>query len=91
MAWLATVPRRPPHPIDEPLVELLHGALQLAALVLPLLKVAHRLLGGPLPRGGARHVVHVVHSAHGVHPALPPAHTHTLMCEHDRRRQREQR
>lgn len=64
-------PGEPPHPEYEPLVELLHGALQLAALVLPLLVVAHRLRGGPLPRRGPGDVVHEVDPAHGVHAALP--------------------
>lgn len=60
------------YPKYEPLVELLHGPLQLAALVLPLLIVAHRLLRGALPRGGPGDVVHEVHPAHGVHTPLPP-------------------
>lgn len=61
------------HPENEPLVKLMHGSLQLAALVLPFLVVAHRLLRGPLPGCRTCYVVHVVHPAHWVHPALPPA------------------
>jgi hypothetical protein len=60
------------YPEYEPLVELLHGPLQLAALVLPLLKVTHRLLRRALPRGGPADVVHEVHPAHWVHSPLPP-------------------
>ena len=61
------------HPIDEPLVELLHGSLQLVSLVLPLFVVSHRLLRGPLPRSRPGNVVDIVHPTHRVHPALPPA------------------
>ena len=49
----------------------MHGSLKLAPLALPLLKVADRLHGGPLPRGGAGVVVHVVDTAPVVHPSLP--------------------
>ena len=59
------------YPKNEPLVELLHGPLQLAALAPPLLIVAHRLLRGALPCGGPGDVVHEVHPAHGVHTPLP--------------------
>jgi len=59
------------HPEYEPLVELLHGSLQLAALVLPLLVVTHRLERGALPRGGSRHVIDKVDPPHLVHTALP--------------------
>lgn len=58
-------------PNYESLVELLHGALQLAALVLPLLVVAHRLHGGALPCGGPRDVVHEVDPPHLVNATLP--------------------
>ncbi len=60
-----------PHPDDESLVELLHGSLQLTALVLPLLVVPHRLRRGPLPRGGSAKVVHKIHPARRVHTPLP--------------------
>lgn len=60
------------HPINESLVELLHGSLQLAALVLPLLIVTHRLLGGALPCRSTGYVVHIVNPPHRVYPALPP-------------------
>lgn len=60
-----------PYPEHEPLVELLHGALQLAALLLPLLIVAHRLHRGPLPRGGSGYVVNEVDPSHWVESALP--------------------
>lgn len=72
---VVTPTRVPPHPEYEPLVELLHGALQLAALVLPLLVVAHRLRGGPLPRRGPGDVVHEVDPAHRVNAALPAEET----------------
>lgn len=67
------VQQRKPHPKYEPLVELLHGTLQLAALVLPLLVVAHRLHRGALPRSGPRDVVHKVNPPHLVGAALPAA------------------
>lgn len=51
----------------------MHGALQLAALALPLLVVAHRLGRGPLPCGGSGVVVHIVESALLVHSLLPAA------------------
>lgn len=60
------------HPVDEPLVELLHGTLQLAALALPLLVVAHRLCRGSLPGGCAADVVYIVDPAHRVCTPLPP-------------------
>lgn len=63
-AWAA-------HRVEVALVELLQGALQLAALRLPLLEVPHGLQGRPLPRGGPGVVVHVVHPAPVVHSSLP--------------------
>lgn len=57
--------------VEEPLAELVHGTLQLAALALPLLIVAHRLCCGPLPCGGPGVVVHIVESAPLVHTLLP--------------------
>lgn len=57
--------------VEEALTELVHGALQLAALALPLLVVAHRLSCGPLPCGGSGVVVHVVVPAPLVHSLLP--------------------
>lgn len=64
--------------VEVSLVDLLHGALQLTALRLPLLEVAHGLHGGPLPGGGARVVVHVVDPAAVVYPPLPAKNTVTL-------------
>jgi len=61
----------PAYGVEVSLVELVHGALQLAPLALPLLKVADGLHGGPLPGRGARVVVHVVDAAAVVHPPLP--------------------
>lgn len=49
----------------------MHGALQLAALALPLLVVAHGFSCGPLPCGGPCVVVHVVVPAPLVHSLLP--------------------
>lgn len=57
--------------IEEALAELVHGALQLAALALPLLIVAHGLGRGPLPCGGSGVVVHVIEPAPLVHTLLP--------------------
>lgn len=57
--------------VEKALAELVHGALQLAALALPLLVVAHRLGRGPLPCGGPGVVVHVVEPAPLVHSLLP--------------------
>lgn len=57
--------------VEEALAELVHGTLQLAALALPLLVVAHGLGRGPLPCGGSGVVVHVVVPAPLVHPLLP--------------------
>lgn len=57
--------------VEEALAELVHGALQLVPLALPLLVVAHGLGRGPLPRGGPGVVVHVVVPAPLVHPLLP--------------------
>lgn len=59
--------------VEEALAELVHGALQLAALALPLLVVSHRLGCGPLPRGGSGVVVHIVEPAPLVNPFLPAA------------------
>lgn len=61
------------HPINEPLVKLLHGSLELATLVLPFLVVTHRLLRGSLPRSSSGYVVDIVNSTHWIHSALPPA------------------
>lgn len=61
--------------VEEALAELVHGALQLAALALPLLIVADRLGSGPLPRGGSGVVVHVVEPAPLVHTLLPAGST----------------
>lgn len=60
-----------PYPINEPLVELLHGSLELAALQLPLLVIADGLQRRPLPRGGSGEVVNVINPAHVVNSALP--------------------
>ncbi len=57
--------------VEVSLVELLHGSLQLGALRLPLLIVAHRLLCGPLPRGGSGVVIHIVEPATLIHALLP--------------------
>lgn len=57
--------------VEVSLVKLVHSSLQLAALTLPLLKVAHRLHGGTLPCGGAGIVVHIIDPATVVHTALP--------------------
>lgn len=58
--------------VEVSLVELVHSSLELAALALPLLKVADRFHGGTLPRGGAGVVVHIVDPAPVIHSALPP-------------------
>lgn len=57
--------------VEEALAELMHGALQLVTLALPLLIVAHRLRCGPLPGGGSGVVVHIVVPAPLVHTLLP--------------------
>lgn len=57
--------------VEEALAELVHSALQLAALALPLLVVAHRLSCGPLPCSGSGVVVHVVVPAPLVYSLLP--------------------
>lgn len=57
--------------VQEALAELVHGALQLATLALPLLVVAHRLGCRPLPCCGSGVVVHVVEPAPLVHSLLP--------------------
>lgn len=62
------------YPINESLVKLLHGSLQLAALMLPLLIVSHRFLCRTLPSGSSGYVVHIIHPTHRIHPAFPPTH-----------------
>lgn len=57
--------------VQEALAELVHGALKLATLTLPLLVVAHRLSCGPLPCCGSGVVVHIVEPAPLVHSLLP--------------------
>lgn len=57
--------------VQEALAELVHGALKLATLALPLLVVAHRLSCGPLPCCGSGVVVHIVEPAPLVHSLLP--------------------
>lgn len=57
--------------VEEALAELVHSALQLAALTLPLLVVAHRLGRGPLPCGGSGVVVDVVVPSPLVNSLLP--------------------
>lgn len=57
--------------VEEALAKLVHGTLQLAALALPLLIVAHRLGCGPLPCRGSGVVVHIVEPAPLVHSLLP--------------------
>lgn len=57
--------------VQEALAELVHGALKLATLALPLLVVAHRLSCRPLPCCGSGVVVHVVEPAPLVHSLLP--------------------
>ena len=63
----------PSYRVQVALVELLHGALQLAPLRLPLLEVPHRLHGGPLPGGRPGVVVHIVHSSPVIHSSFPTA------------------
>lgn len=60
-----------PYPINEPLVEVLHGSLELAALMLPLFIVSHRLLSGPLPCCRSCYVVNIIHPTHWVHSSFP--------------------
>lgn len=57
--------------VEEALAELVHGALELATLALPLLVVAHRLSRRPLPCCGSGVVVHIVEPAPLVHSLLP--------------------
>lgn len=57
--------------VEVSLVKLVHSSLQLAALALPLLKIADRLHGGTLPRGGTGVVVHIIDPAPVIHSALP--------------------
>lgn len=60
-----------PHPIDEPLVELLHGSLELATLELPLLVIPDRLQRWSLPSRRSGEVVNVINPPHVVNSALP--------------------
>lgn len=62
-----------PYRVEVSLVELVHSSLELAALALPLLKVADRFHGGTLPCGGASVVVNIVDPAPVVHSPLPTA------------------
>lgn len=71
MREAASWPAPASHLVEEPLAEVLHGALELAALGLPLLVVPHVLGRGALPRGGPRVVVHIVEPASGVCALLP--------------------
>lgn len=57
--------------VEVSLVKLVHSSLQLAALALPLLKIADRFHSGTLPCGGASVVVHVIDPAPVIHSALP--------------------
>ena len=66
-----TIKKRKPHPEDESLVELLHGTLKLAALVLPLLIVTYRLYRGALPCGGSRYMIHKINPPHLVNAPFP--------------------
>lgn len=59
------------HLVEESLAEVLHGALELVALGLPLLVVPHVLGCGTLPRSGPGIVVHIVEPASGVCAFLP--------------------
>lgn len=63
--------KRMSHPKYKSLVELLHGALQLASLVLPLFIIAHCLHSGALPCGGTCHVINKVDPPHLVNTTLP--------------------
>lgn len=60
-----------PYPIYEPLVELLHGSLELAALELPLLVIPDRLQRRSLPCGCSGEVVNVINPPHVVNSSLP--------------------
>lgn len=74
--WEAPLPRGYPpaaHLVEESLAEVLHGALELVALGLPLLIAPHVLGRGALPGGGPSVVVHVVEPASGVCAFLPAA------------------
>lgn len=61
----------PSHLVEESLAEVLHGALELAALGLPLLVVPHVLSCGALPGGGPSVVIHIVKPASGVCAFFP--------------------
>lgn len=63
--------KRMSHPEYKSLVELLHGALQLASLVLPLFIIAHCLHSGALPCGGSCDVINKVDPPHLVNTTLP--------------------
>lgn len=60
-----------PYPINKPLVELLHGSLELATLELPLLVIPDRLQRWSLPRCRSGEVVNVINPPHVVNSALP--------------------
>lgn len=57
--------------VEVSLVKLVHSSLQLAALALPLLKIADRFHGGTLPCGGASIVIHIIDPSPVIHSALP--------------------
>lgn len=57
--------------IEVSLVKLLHGSLELTALRLPLLIVAHGLCCGPLPCCGSGVVIHIVKPSTLIHTLLP--------------------
>lgn len=61
----------PSHLVEESLAEVLHSALELIPLGLPLLIVAHILGCGALPGGSPSIVIHVVKPASGVCAFLP--------------------
>lgn len=61
----------PSHLVEESLAEVLHGALELIPLRLPLFIVAHILSCGALPGGGPSVVIHIVKPASGVCAFLP--------------------
>lgn len=61
----------PSHLVEESLAEVLHGALELIALGLPLLVVPHVLGCRALPGGGPSVVIHIVKPASGVCALFP--------------------
>lgn len=80
MRWHILQHREAPHPrgeplpshlVEESLAEVLHGALELIALGLPLLVVPHVLSCGPLPGGGPSVVIHIVKPASGICALFP--------------------